>query len=77
MFRIPKQQVESAAFGVFARVVAERELIHIPLQVLFRCKVINSDDTAFQYRPKALDCVGEDTSTNILTRATIHVVVLE
>ncbi len=77
MFRIPKHQVKSAAFGAFSRVVAESELIHIPLQMLFRCKVINADDTAFQYRPKALDRVGVNISTHILTRAMIHVVVFE
>ncbi len=77
MFRIPKQQVEPTTLGTFSRVVAKRELIHIPLQMLFRCKVIDANNTAFQYRPKALDRVGIDISSYILTRAMIHVVVFE
>lgn len=77
MFRIPKQQVESPAFGVFARVVAKRELIYIPLQVLFGGKVVDADDTSFEERPEALDGVGIYIAANILTRAMINVVVLE
>ena len=77
MFSIPQQQVESSAFGVVAFVVPKRKFIHIPLQVLFRGEVIDTDDTAFQYRPKALNRVGINIPTNILTRAMIHVVVFK
>lgn len=77
MFGIPQQQVEPTAFGIFACVVAKRELIYIPLQVLFRGKVIDTDDTAFEERPEALYGVGIYIAANILTRAMINVVVLE
>lgn len=77
MFRIPKQQVEPTAFGIFARVVAKRELIHISLQVLFRGKVVDADDTAFEERPKTFDSVSIYIAANIFTRSMINIVVLE
>lgn len=65
MLCILKQQVEPAAFGVLPCVVSERELIHIPLQVLFRREVVDADDAAFEDRPKALYCVRVNVASHV------------
>ena len=77
MFRIHQQEIEPTTLGVFARIVPESELIHIPLQMLLRGEMVDTDNTPFENRPKALYRVGVDIPTHILARAVVHHIVLE